>query len=212
MRETVDMMKMLAAHYAGVAVRVPVFFALWALAALVRFPLAVLGFVVVPVALRFSETVYGPLGDEHERLPRWAWLWDNDEDGIDGPPWYRNGYALKHPVAKHFPRFWWLAVRNPVNNLRFVRPFMMVVDSRKVDYIGDRFRSFSIHTARTHRRAIWFLAWQGWRAGFWLIRPRDDGTHLRIRIGWKVTPWDSYEPVEGRTVGVGFQFMLRREG
>ncbi len=51
--------------------------------------------------------------------PAWAWPWDNEEDGTH-PHWY----AVAHPtwsVARL--EFTWSALRNPVNNLRFVAGF-----------------------------------------------------------------------------------------
>lgn len=42
--------------------------------------------------------------------PRWAWLWNNQVDGIYGPG---------NPHTR-WQAFLWTALRNPVNNLRFV--------------------------------------------------------------------------------------------
>lgn len=43
------------------------------------------------------------------KFPSWAWLWSNDEDGVT-PPGYTSRWGT----------FVWTALRNPVNNLRFV--------------------------------------------------------------------------------------------
>lgn len=48
--------------------------------------------------------------------PRWAWLWDNDEDGT-APLAFTN----QHPSwSLNRCEFVWTALRNPVNNFRFV--------------------------------------------------------------------------------------------
>lgn len=50
-------------------------------------------------------------------FPKWAWLWANDEDGT-----YPTWYARINPTwSKSRVEFVWTALRNPVNNLRFVR-------------------------------------------------------------------------------------------
>jgi hypothetical protein len=47
--------------------------------------------------------------------PRWAWVWSNDEDGIDGSAPFHPEYSAARRA------FVWSALRNPCNNLRFVR-------------------------------------------------------------------------------------------
>lgn len=47
--------------------------------------------------------------------PRWVWLWNNDEDGAAG------GYEWNKQWSIGRRLFTWSALRNPVNNLRFVR-------------------------------------------------------------------------------------------
>lgn len=50
-------------------------------------------------------------------FPRAAWLWSNDEDGVD-PSWY----TVANPTWGTARRiFTWTALRNPVNNFRYVR-------------------------------------------------------------------------------------------
>jgi hypothetical protein len=47
--------------------------------------------------------------------PRPFWIWSNSEDGVWGPYPHSRWYA-----------FYWTALRNPVNNLRFVPGISMV--------------------------------------------------------------------------------------
>lgn len=45
---------------------------------------------------------------------RWCWLWDNEEDGIDGGGGWNQQWSIGHQI------FVWSAKRNPVNGLRTV--------------------------------------------------------------------------------------------
>ena len=71
----------------------------WIPIGLIKIALALLGLFVVPIALLFNG------------WPRLLWLWGNDEESP--PQWF---YSLGRP----FPDWWWYAIRNPVNNTRFI--------------------------------------------------------------------------------------------
>lgn len=58
-----------------------------------------------------------PSGEQLWHWPAWAWIWDNQEDGVD-PMWYRDAHANWPASLREFT---WAALRNPVNNLRYVR-------------------------------------------------------------------------------------------
>jgi hypothetical protein len=49
--------------------------------------------------------------------PAWAWIWDNEEDG-DTATWYSQQHANWSLAHREFI---WTALRNSVNNLRYVR-------------------------------------------------------------------------------------------
>ena len=71
----------------------------------IKLALALLGLFTVPLALQFSEGKY-------EQWPDIFWVWGNDESkGV--PQWFLD-------KGRPFPNWWWYAVRNPVNNMRFV--------------------------------------------------------------------------------------------
>lgn len=44
-----------------------------------------------------------------------TWIWGNEEDGVTGAPFY----VVQHPNI-HMRAYFWSALRNPANNLRFV--------------------------------------------------------------------------------------------
>jgi hypothetical protein len=65
-----------------------------------------LGLITVPIALMF------------DKWPKVLWLWNNDEEGC--PEWWLIRASNMGWFIKTFPRFWWFAVRNPLNNHRFL--------------------------------------------------------------------------------------------
>lgn len=100
----------------------------WVVWAAIRLVMVVIGFFVVAVALPFRT--YEPVTDPDKQayperkivhLPKWAWLWDNDAEGMmswmdEWPEMCWNG------KPDSFLSMWqWAAWRNPANNMRFVR-------------------------------------------------------------------------------------------
>jgi len=94
----------------------------WLLA--LRLVLAMLGIFMVAIALPWSYEVPGTRkanGWYLRSLPRWTWLWGNDRDGAEGDDsrrWLDRDavFSSKWPGYEWLNRWWWLAVRNPVNN------------------------------------------------------------------------------------------------
>lgn len=118
----------------------------WAVFLPLRVSLILLGWLVVPLALPFL-TVQGPPVAFTQapgfwslaRLPAWAWLWSNDRDGALGDK--RGWWHLNAPFglgAYHwFSKLWWLAVRNPANNMRFSPWFSCPLTECDFRYWGD---------------------------------------------------------------------------
>lgn len=85
---------------------------------LIQLVSAVLTLMGVPIC---AVLAYGNFSDSQRwavwHWPKWAWLWDNEEDGT-APFWY-----LEANPTWSFARaeFMWTALRNPCNNLRYVR-------------------------------------------------------------------------------------------
>lgn len=118
----------------------------WALFIPLRVTLILLGLVVVPLALPFLTIENPPIAFTQApgywglgRLPAWAWLWSNDRDGALGDK--RGWWHLNTPFdlgAYHwFSQFWWLAIRNPANNMRFSPWFSCPVAQCDYRYWGD---------------------------------------------------------------------------
>lgn len=148
------------------------------------FAMAIAGVFIVPVALLFRTP------DDH--LPRWAWIWDNEDHGTDG-----DGFWVKRCGATFWCRYKWLAFRNPTFNLaRYwlgaVVP-MPVVTSGDLN-IGDKVgpgkrvsRSWALYEYykigqpyQLAKRADWAKKLPKLQA--WLIKYRC----FRARIGWKL--------------------------
>jgi hypothetical protein len=85
--------------------------------AIVEIPVYLLGLLVVPLAIPFAREVsedelQNPYKVPHARLPKWAWPWDNGDEGIYGDEGWRTEH---HPddYASFKSKFLWLAIRNP---------------------------------------------------------------------------------------------------
>jgi hypothetical protein len=88
---------------------------LFILIQLVSLVLTIVGIPVI-AALSLFDAVQWAGVDGSEQWARWhwkfkwAWIWDNDVDGVTGNFSYSPWEA-----------FYWSAIRNPCNNLRFVK-------------------------------------------------------------------------------------------
>lgn len=93
--------------------------------AVLRWVLVVLpGLFLVPVAILFSQDKLSPVnpGRFIRTAPDWLWLWGNDQEGYI-PSWYLQykGWAKQPYWMLYWHMYVWAAIRNPGNNLRFVR-------------------------------------------------------------------------------------------
>lgn len=152
----------------------------------IALPLAVLGLFLVPLAIAFRqlEPARAAPGRVITNAPRWLWLWGNDEDGYQ-PDWY----AAAHPQWSAWRRMYiWAAIRNSVNNLRFVRALHPPPNPARY---------------RTWRRGVVTLIWQGWASRL-IVNERT----WWLAIGWKYDP-DS-EPAYWQQFGCGFGIRLKR--
>lgn len=100
-----------------------------------------LGLIVVAIALPF-RTFGNSVSDGRKiiNLPSWAWLWGNDFDGVLGDKrgWWEAHTPFGWPVTSFMAMYWWLAIRNPANNMRRVSLFSAPIVGSTITYIGDR--------------------------------------------------------------------------
>lgn len=169
--------------------------------------LDVIGLVVVAIALPFRVKGYsGSDGREISNLPKWAWLFGNDYDGLQGDKrgWWAENTPFGWPVDSFMAMWWWAAVRNPVNNMRFVKLWQAPVKGSTITWVGD-------YTVRDHPgEAGWqFVTTENggkhWY-GFYLVHQWSDTRAFVIRLGFKVQPDDAGtdgEPL-GMTTKINF--------
>lgn len=150
-----------------------------------------LGLVIVPISLAWF--------DWRGSWPRIFWLWDNNHDETSPdwiPPWWYKAAAdgAKGKVAQWFPRFWYLAIRNPVGNLR------MLLEDRPaaIESNWDMSKPMEARQMIAARAPVaWAWKWAGPFAGYrcvWLhgYRVSSDGagvmaeSYTELWVGWKV--------------------------
>lgn len=197
--------------------RLPLFLVFWAGFLCIKIPTVIAGFLVVPLLYPYRSR---DIGD----LPWWTVPWANPEDWTGGPKGVR-GHSL--------PR-WWLdenggglwsfyryhAIRNPANGLRSIEwldldIYMPLVRFRTGKYVlfyePWYLRRFGVD------KTVWYLAWQGWKAGFKFVHIWNDNRHFVFKFGWRIEPRDAYYPLDEdgqRVHGAGFATKLLpyREG
>jgi hypothetical protein len=137
---------------------------------------ALLGLIMVPICL-------GTVDGEFTGL---FWLWGNDEEGC--PEWWleraADGKAGK--VAQWFPRFWWYAIRNPVNNSRFIfkEPKRIVINYHGNWRLQMPMEPQQLLDAGQGMAYLWRAA--GPFAGYRRVWLNGDDRYSEVWIGWKV--------------------------
>jgi hypothetical protein len=138
------------------------------------------------------------------QFPWWAWLWSNDEDGVDGLRasaaaqiwWYQK--TRDWSQAKRI--FVWSALRNPVNHLRYVPVMTPKFHSGRIRFIG-------LDHEMQDGEGGWFFIWQGLYSAF-----RYETRHFRFWIGWCFKPQDvrGISPEDTRLPRADFKLQLKR--
>jgi hypothetical protein len=187
-----------------------------------RLGLIVLGLPVVALATFFPVAgVSVSDGRAIVNLPRWAWLFGNDYDGLDGDK--RNWWAdncdaqvlfgllpllrrIGIPVTplgvtSWLARWWWAAVRNPVNNMRLLSVFSCPVNDCLIEHLGDDVVEDSrglggwqfVVAQRPYGLYRWF--------GLYCVWQLSETRAFVLRLGFKIKPEhaDAGEPAKGMT-------------
>lgn len=194
----------------------------WFALVLARLLSIALGLPVVALAALFPVLgVSVSDGRQIVNLRRWAWLWGNDFDGLDGDKrnwWADNCDALvlfgllpmlrrigvpvpRVPVTSWLARFWWAAVRNPANNMRLLALFSCPVSECVIRCLGQPLVEDKpgkggwqfVVARRPGRINLW--------CGFYLVRELTATRAFVIRLGFKIRPdhEGSSEPAKGLT-------------
>lgn len=199
---------------------------MWVILMALRLIMIVIGFAVVPVALRrrYEADSPRPKGTwdawEFIRLPKWAWFWDNERDGCLGDN--RGNYRFEQsPEWLRKSEFWlafnWLAIRNPANNFSRFTP-LIACDMQDAtcttlqgqDHVRDKVGEEGFRFVRAIGK--WKIPYWGL---YWVSDFRIKDRNLVIRIGHKMDVFDndqdySADPQKawkGMTFRIGFQKM-----
>ncbi len=162
----------------------------WIPLLIIKLILAIFGLIWVPVCLGTTNGDFSGM----------FWLWGNDEEGC--PEWWltRCANGEEGKVAEWFPRFWWYAIRNPVNNFRFL------FDDRELAqchietnwHVTVPMEAKQLLDAAQPSAYLWI--WSGPFAGYrkvWLV---DSQRYSEIWFGWKLA---------SKVPGLGFTAQMR---
>lgn len=179
----------------------------WTWMGVVRAVAIVLGLVVVAIAVPFR--VSGLSASDARpivNLPRWAFPWGNDYDGLkgDGRGWWAaycdeevfwglipllRKLGLPIPLllaGDYLAMWWWAAVRNPTNNLRLLPVFSATIVGSLISYKGDPV----VEDKPGQGGWQWVHEWSATRA-------------FVVRLGFKVKP--SHQGTDEPPKGVTFK-------
>lgn len=144
---------------------------LWAVLFAVRAALVVVGVLVVPLALPW-RTDHADTARPFTQakgvwrlvtLPAWAWLWSNARDGAlgDRRGWWHENAPAAWGAYDVRSMFWWLVIRNPVGNARYLPPFGLDVTRCRAWWFGQE----SVEDDPGAGGFRFLVAWSG--ACFW---------------------------------------------
>lgn len=174
----------------------------WLSLAIVRLLAIVCGLFVVAVALPFRVPgVSVSDGRSIVNLPRWAWLWGNDFDGLLGDKrgWWAANAPLGWAVDSFAAMWWWAAVRNPANNMRLLPAFSAPIVGSAIGYAGQ----YTVEDKPG--MGGWQFVWaeQDGRRwfGFYLVHEWSLTRAFVLRVGFKIKPSHAgtQEPAKGLT-------------
>ena len=186
---------------------------------LVKLSMAVIGLFVVAVALPFRKGETKWLSSSHNEayewgvitLPKWAWLWSNDSDGSlgDSRGWWAKNAVFGLPHTSYFAQWWWLCIRNPVNNLRYTKLMSCDVSKAEITHQGDYFvrdkpdfAGYQFVVATVEGRSYY---------GLYIVHQWNEERAFVLRAGFKVEPrhaktdWGSEKPHKRHK---GFTFRI----
>lgn len=179
----------------------------WAALIVVRVLLIVFGLPIVALAIPFRAPA-ASVSDSRKivSLPRWAWLWGNDFDGLLGDKrgWWVENTPFDWPADSFAAMWWWAAIRNPANNLRLVPGISCPVSECLITYRGhytveDKPNMGGWQFVAARRRggqSRWY--------GFYFVHEWSATRAFVIRVGHKIKP----SHMGGGEPGKGMTFKL----
>lgn len=194
--------------YLAVAVRFLFSIFLWSLYTTLYVALILIGHLIIPPLLLLRA--YGPYFSPRYAQnylgfkPKWLfYLWSNEGDGLFPPE-----YQSRFPQWSFFRRAWmWTAVRNPVNNLRFVPFLNCKIDPKKVRWVGSLGQNPDLYEPK-EKRTYWYFCWCGPYSNYRRVY-LSGGRLKEFWIGWKIWPSDINGVSEFRKHRAGFTLQWR---
>lgn len=148
------------------------------------------GFIMVAIAIPFRvDGVSVSDGRWITNLPRWAWVWGNDFDGLLGDKrmWYAANTPWGLPTTSFISMYNWAALRNPADNMRrmslYSAPVTDSVYTYKGQYdVGDKpgMGGWQFVKAVSTKGKSYY--------GFYLVHEWNDKAAFVIRLGYKLSP------------------------
>ena len=192
----------------------------WLLFEILHIPLILIGWVLIPIAAVCKAWRRAESERDGRQISVWSWpfmwLWSNDEDGVIAGEQYKD---FKNDILQ---AIYWTALRNPVNNLRFVKYVSVKIDPTIVGFRGTFGKNdieigwavppdFKEQVMKYDTKVPhWFFAWQGFYTNwYWQFMFR--GKLKRFWIGWKIYPTDIFglAPTSYRKNGAGFAVQFK---
>lgn len=144
---------------------------------------------MVPLCLKFANGEFKGI----------FWLWGNDEEGV--PEWWMMRAKRVGGIRAKLPNWWWYAIRNPVNNFRFL--FDDREAKRETNWNFDLpMEPQNLLDAGLSSAYMW--SYSGIFASYRLVWLGEKGKYSEFWIGWKVG-----SPVPG--MGFTTQLRLKRD-
>ena len=161
--------------------------------------LMILGLLVVAVAIPFRVPgVSVSDGRPIVNLPRWAWLFGNDYDGLLGDKrgWWAANTPFGWAATSFGAMYAWAALRNPVNNMRQMSLFSCPVAECSITGYGQD----EVNDSPGMGGWQFVIAKRGLRRwyGFYWVHQWSDTRAFVVRMGYKITKAD-----QGRTEIIG---------
>jgi hypothetical protein len=156
----------------------------WIPLLLLKLVLALLGLVVIPLALWFKMDMVS--------LP----VWGNREEGC--PDWWLRMAKDKSWFVRTFPTFFWFAVRNPVNNMRYILEDTDDYHMETNWHVDRHMEPAELQQENQKMAFAW--RWTGWKSGYRRVWLNSNTTYSEIWFGFKL----------GSSVpGLGFTSQVR---
>jgi len=149
-----------------------------------------LGPIMVALALPFAKDDFS-VSDHRviRNLPKWAYFWGNDFDGSLGDKhgWWAANTPFGWKVDSFMAQWWWLAIRNPANNMRMFSCWSAPVAGATCSFKGDA------AVADSPGRGGWQFVTFSYpdkfsRYGFYFVKQLSATHAFAIRLGFKISP------------------------